>query len=204
MVHVVRVLNTRGVAFVTYSNEANSQFAKEAMAHQALDHSEILNVRWATVDPNPQAQKREARRIEEQAAEAIRRALPADYVAEIEGRDPEAKKRRKIEGGFGLQGYDAPDDVWYAKEKAAQLQAAQNGGLLEAPEEQRLLEAAADQEEEVEQLYRQAKEEEKGGIFSGSTLAMLKNSGVTFTAGKKEEDRPKGPLVAYGSDDDSD
>lgn len=200
----VRVLNTRGVAFVTYTNEANSQFAKEAMAHQALDHSEILNVRWATVDPNPQAQKREARRIEEQAAEAIRRALPADYVAEIEGRDPDSKKRRKIEGSFGLQGYDAPDDVWYAKEKAAQLEAAQNGGLLDAPEEQRLLEAAADQEEEVNQRQQQQVPEEDGGIFSGSTLAMLKTSGVTFTSGKKDEDRPKGPLVGYGSDDDSD
>lgn len=30
----IRVLNTRGVAFVTYTNEANAQFAKEAMAHQ--------------------------------------------------------------------------------------------------------------------------------------------------------------------------
>ena len=29
-----RVLNTRGVAFVTYSNEVNAQFAKESMAHQ--------------------------------------------------------------------------------------------------------------------------------------------------------------------------
>ncbi|EKG16167.1 hypothetical protein MPH_06604 [Macrophomina phaseolina MS6] len=203
----VRVLNTRGVAFVTYTNEANSQFAKEAMAHQSLDHNEILNVRWATVDPNPQAQKREARRIEEQAAEAIRRALPADYVAEIEGRDPDARKRRKVEGGFGLQGYEAPDDVWYAKEKAAQLEAAQNGGLLEAPEDQKLLEAAADREEEVDQqqlLLKQAPEEDRGGIFSGSTLAMLKSSGVSFTAGKKQEAQPKGPLVAYGSDDDSD
>ena len=35
--------------------------------------------------------------VEEQAAEAIRKALPAAYVAEIEGRDPEQKKRRKIE-----------------------------------------------------------------------------------------------------------
>ncbi len=32
----VRVLTGRGVAFVTYVNEANSQFAMEAMAHQAL------------------------------------------------------------------------------------------------------------------------------------------------------------------------
>jgi hypothetical protein len=34
----VRVLNTRGVAFVTYTNEANAQFAKEAMAHQYVSH----------------------------------------------------------------------------------------------------------------------------------------------------------------------
>ena len=108
---IVRVLNTRGVAFITYSNESNAQFAKEAMAHQSLDHNEILNVRWATADPNPMAQAREARKIEEQAAEAVRRALPAEFVAEIEGRDPEARKRKKIEGGFGLEGYQAPDDV---------------------------------------------------------------------------------------------
>lgn len=30
----VRVLNTRGVAFITYTNEHNAEFAKEAMAHQ--------------------------------------------------------------------------------------------------------------------------------------------------------------------------
>jgi RNA recognition motif-containing protein len=36
----IRVLNTRGVAFITYTNEANAQFAKEAMAHQSLDHNE--------------------------------------------------------------------------------------------------------------------------------------------------------------------
>lgn len=28
------MLNSRGVAFVTYVNEANAEFAKEAMAHQ--------------------------------------------------------------------------------------------------------------------------------------------------------------------------
>ena len=106
----IRVLPSRGVAFVTYTHLANSEFAKEAMAHQSLDHSETLNVRWATVDPNPVAQKREARKVEEQAAEAIRRALPASYVAELEGRryygtDPEEeRKRRKIEGSFGLKG----------------------------------------------------------------------------------------------------
>ena len=69
------------------------------------------------MDPNPMAQKREARKIEEQAAEAVRRALPAEFVAEIEGAIPGESKRERIDGGFGLQGYEAPDDIWYAKAK---------------------------------------------------------------------------------------
>ncbi|KAF2095309.1 RNA binding protein [Rhizodiscina lignyota] len=191
----VRVLPARGVAFVTYTNEANSQFAKEAMAHQALDHSEVLNVRWATMDPNPQAQKREARRIEEQAAEAVRAALPPDYVAELEGRDPEVSKRRKIEGSFGLKGYDAPDEVWYAKEKGdwEEEKERQRTGALEAPEEQLLIGDGT-----VEDA---AAEASKGGIFSNTTLKALQ--GHSFKTAKKRG-APTGPLVGYGSDDDSD
>ena len=121
----IRILNSRGVAFVTYKNEVNAQFAMVAMAHQSLDHNEILNVRWATLDPNPLAMAREKRRLEEQAAEAIRRALPAEFVAEIEGggddEDDEgsaATKRRRIEeGSFGLPGYEAPDSIWYNRDK---------------------------------------------------------------------------------------
>jgi hypothetical protein len=189
-------LTARGVAFITYLNEANSQFAKEAMAHQSLDHSEILNVRWATVDPNPASQKREAARIEEQAAEAIRKALPAAYVAEIEGRDPEQKKRRKIEGGFGLEGYEAPDEVWYAKEKS-DWDAARNidaGGMGDRP----MIEAG-----EPTHLEMQAQAQQGGnGILSSSTLAALK--GYTATSTNKRPAPMAGPLVGYGSDDDSD
>lgn len=171
------------------------------MAHQSLDSDETLNVRWATVDPNPAAQKREVRKIEEQAAEAIRRALPADYVAEIEGRGAgweDARKRRKIEGSFGLKGYDAPDEVWYAAEKAR----------IEAPNEQYLLDAGDLQDDEdegaplrIEDLKRP--QESAGGLLSGSTLTALKG----YTAGsstKKAPDKPAGPLVGYGSDDESD
>lgn len=72
----IRVLNNRGVAFVTFRNEANAQFAREAMAHQSLDNDEVLNVRWAHEDPNPLAKVREQKRLEEQATEAIKRLLP--------------------------------------------------------------------------------------------------------------------------------
>ncbi|EWC45059.1 pre-mRNA-splicing factor cwc2 [Drechslerella stenobrocha 248] len=192
----IRVLNSRGVAFVTYTNEANAQFAKEAMAHQSLDHSEILNVRWATVDPNPLAQARDKRRIEEQAAEAIRKALPAEYVAELEGKDPEARKRRRMESSFGLQGYEAPEQIWYNRGADAvnpvgrqgyeHIEGVERAGLLEAP----------------------PAEEAAGGILSGSTLAALKNYAQKTQGGSTVKVAEKatggGPLVAYDSDDDSD
>lgn len=160
------------------------------MAHQSLDHGEILNVRWATADPNPMAQKREAARIEEQAAEAVRRALPAEFVAELEGRDPEASKRKKIEGGFGLEGYVAPDDVYYARGAQAVNPIGRQGYELE--DEQRLM---------IEQGTAGvgSTEEEVGGIFSGSTLATLKQA--SFASQPKKE-VSKGPLVAYDSDSD--
>jgi hypothetical protein len=187
----IRVLTARGVAFVTYLNEANSQFAKEAMAHQSLDNSEILNVRWATQDPNPASQKREAMRIEEQAAEAIRKALPAAYVAEIEGRDPEQKKRRKVEGGFGLEGYEAPDNVWYAKEKGQ----IEGGGT----EDRMIEEGDGYGAPNAAMVPAQAA---GNGILSSSTLAALR--GYTTSTTNKRPAPMTGPLVGYGSDDDSD
>jgi len=195
----IRVLNSRGVGFVTYTNEANAQFAKEAMAHQSLDHSEILNVRWATVDPNPMAQARDKRRVEEQAAAAIRAALPDEFVREIEGKDRESVKRRRIEGSFGLVGYEAPEEVWYARGQAQQAAATKWG------EVQYLTEGyGEDEERPVEQ------ESSDGGILSGATLKALKGysesskGGVNIVSKKEKSATPKGPLVAYGSDDDSD
>ncbi|OXV12080.1 hypothetical protein Egran_00159 [Elaphomyces granulatus] len=192
----IRVLTSRGVAFVTYTNEANSQFAKESMAHQSLDHNEILNVRWATVDPNPLAQKREAQRLEEQAAEAVRRALPADFVAELEGRDPEARKRKKIEGSFGLDGYEPSDEVWYARTKEIEG-AAKEGQQLEAPEQRLLIEDSVVPAE-------QEQNRQDNGLLSTSTIAALQG----FSRGNLSTQRPSqnagGPLVSYGSDDESD
>lgn len=201
----IRVLPSRGVAFVTYTYLANSEFAKEAMAHQSLDHSETLNVRWATVDPNPVAQKREARKIEEQAADAIRRVLPASYVAELEGRkyegaDPEEeRKRRKIEGSFGLKGYDAPDDVWYAAEKA-RLEAPQESKMLEAPE----IGTQHDEDDgtplQIEDFKKQA--HQPSGLLGASTLAALQ--GFKGDTGGGPDKTAVGPLVGYGSDSDDD
>jgi hypothetical protein len=198
----IRVLNTRGVAFITYSNEANAQFAKEAMAHQSLDHEEILNVRWATADPNPMAQKREARRIEEQAAEAVKRALGPEFVAEIEGKDPEARKRRKIESSYGLEGYEAPDEVHFARGPNAVNPRGRVGHSLEY--DQPLMIEGGDgqaQEHETPIPVEQATPTHGNGIFSSSTLAALQAAQVSV-ASKPKAAPSGGPLVAYGSDSD--
>ena len=192
----IRVLTARGVAFVTYSNEANSQFAKEAMAHQSLDHSEILNVRWATVDPNPMAQKREARKIEEQAAEAVRRALPEEFVREIEGRDPEAKRRKRIEGGFGLQEYEAPDAIWYARSQHAEAGDNQQK-LLDGHEILQIEDTPSNAEGEKNQE----------GILSDTTLSVLQkySSNGSGIASKRAEHvaAPGGLLSGYDSESEN-
>ena len=195
----IRVLTGRGVGFVTYVNEANAQFAKEAMAHQSLDHNEILNVRWATQDPNPLAQKREARRIEEMAAEAVRRALPAEFVAEIEGRDPESVKRQRLEGSYSSYALDEA-------KKGGPIEGAGQTNSLEPQEDGGTgvsIEAAIQRENDADP---EAPIQE-GGILSGSTLAALKGYSVRKAG---EIDTTKigsgltGSLVGYDSDEESD
>jgi hypothetical protein len=206
----IRVLPSRGVAFVTYVYLANSEFAKEAMAHQPLDNDETLNVRWATVDPNPAAQKREAARLEEQAAEAIRRALPASFVAELEGRkydgvDPgEERKRRKIEGSFDLKGYEAPDHVWYAAEKAR----IESGGESKMIESGQNNDATDEAEQEDDQMLSVGTtsniQTEPDGLLGASTLAALKGFRANNSGETKAPDMAAGPLVGYGSDSEDD
>lgn len=213
-----RVLTGRGVAFITYVNEANSQFAKEAMAHQALDNKEILNVRWATVDPNPLSAKREAARIEEQAAEAVRRALGDRAVREIEGRETrDEQDQRKIESSYGLEGYEAPEAIWYNQQRDRELEGQRLGerGLLEAPTAQDDADvqnagdvqpvAASDESTSPAGAANNA----ENGILSGSTLAALRGytAGGRTQAATTQTAKPAasaGLLVGYGSDDDSD
>ena len=195
-------MNSRGVGFITYVNEANAQFAKEAMAHQSLDHDEILNVRWATADPNPMAQAREARRIEEQAADAVRRALPAEFVAEIEGKDPESRKRRKIESSYGLEGYEAPDEVHFARGSHAVNPKGREGfGQVEYQEPALLENGPADEQPVQEEAPAEQLAGSSGGIFNSSTLAALSKAKVSTA---KPKAASTGPLVAYDSDEDSD
>jgi len=178
----IRVLTSRGTAFVTYASEGGAQFAKEAMACQSLDHDEVLNVRWATADPNPTAQKREERRVEEQAAEAIRRVLPAEFVADLEGTEAMRKKRR-VQENYGLEGYEAPDDVWY--------------NAVRSP---KIVDQGLDDTDSG--VDASPGSELREGIVSNAVLQALKDQ--NFAVQLRREDRPVGPLVGYGSDSDDD
>ena len=171
------------------------------MAHQSLDHEEVLNVRWATADPNPMAQARESRRIEEQAAEAIRRALPAEFVAEIEGREPEAKRRRKIESSYGLEGYEAPDEVHFARGVNAVNPRGREGFDVEYQERMMIDNGDSSEAPVQQEQTEQRPPQETGGIFSGSTLAALSKAKVSI-ASKPAPKASAGPLVAYDSDSD--
>lgn len=182
----VRVITSRKLAFVTYMNENSAQFAKEAMNRQALDGGkEILTVKWAAEDPNPESQQREKRRLEEQAAEAIRKLLPEQHVKELEG-DPEAVKRRKIEGSYGLEGYQASDEVWYAE----------TDPTVEVPVEEE--EQAATEQKQIEAP--------KESLFSSSTLSSVKNIHASVAsesegaASQPQRQQPASGLVDYGSD----
>lgn len=76
----LRVLNGRSCAFVTYKYEANAQFGKEAMLNQSMDHDEILNVRWASDDPNPASKKRNLEHLRKAGEEAIMAGMSVQAI----------------------------------------------------------------------------------------------------------------------------
>ncbi|KAJ7111976.1 hypothetical protein C8R44DRAFT_883008 [Mycena epipterygia] len=106
----VKVLQYRSVAFVTYVSELHAQFAKEAMACQSLDNDEILNVRWATEDPNPVQKVAEKRRLVEMGQEVIKAKIDPRIVDAM--RTVRALEDGDVldDEGYILDGDDVEDD----------------------------------------------------------------------------------------------
>ncbi|KAJ1026873.1 hypothetical protein NDA16_002169 [Ustilago loliicola] len=142
----LRVLTGRSCAFVTYKYEANAQFAKEAMLNQSLDHDEIINVRWASDDPNPAAQKRnqeQMRRAGERAimagmssqaleAQQALRALEALENPNAANNDVNSKRRRIAQESYEeeMRRLDEENERGWAElaqERQAACAAAQSG-----------------------------------------------------------------------------
>ena len=83
------------------------EFAKEAMACQALEHGEVLSIRWAHDDPNPVA-KDSIQRADADAMVALLRAkgislTPAGYDYPAEYQLPSGKRLKTEEGGAYIE-----------------------------------------------------------------------------------------------------
>ncbi|KAK7006159.1 Pre-mRNA-splicing factor CWC2 [Favolaschia claudopus] len=106
----VKVLQYRSVAFVTYVSELHAQFAKEAMACQSMDNDEILNVRWATEDPNPVQKVAEKRRLVEMGQEVIKAKVDPRIVDAM--RTIRALEDGDVldDDGYVLEGDEVEDD----------------------------------------------------------------------------------------------
>ena len=134
-------------------------------------------------------------------------------MREIEGRETrEERDRRRIESSYGLEGYEAPEAIWFNKQKELEGQRAGERGLVEAP-----VESIAEDETVVEEAFETGSSgqaqtangtgafETGNGIFGSSTLAALKGYSPSASSAPNAKPAPAaGPLVAYGSDDDDD
>lgn len=159
--------------------------------HQSLDHNEILNVRWAIADPNSVSQAREAKQIEEQAAEADRAILPPESVAELGGGDLGARKKQKLDRTLALHDFQGLGDLRYTRK---QYSADDESEMLEMSTKRSTIEPAS-------LLDEPKKEDIRGkGILSSSTLATLNRRYGGVRAAKM---KPPGSLVDYRSSDDS-
>ncbi|KAI0719383.1 hypothetical protein C8T65DRAFT_636528 [Cerioporus squamosus] len=146
----IRVLQYRSVAFVTYVSEFSAQFAKEAMACQSLDNDEILNVRWATEDPNPTSKVAEKRRLEEMGREAIQARMDPRIVDAV-------RSMRALEEGVELE---PEEDMPEEEERGAKRP--------------RLIESAQEEPQVSPSPPPPSETEQKSGILSADAMEGLK------------------------------
>lgn len=91
----IKVLYGKGCAFVSYRLEAEAQFAKEAMDAQSLTGNDVLSVKWANEDPNPNAQEETKRVLEEAAMNTVRKLLDSGTSSEKESAHKKGNSKRK-------------------------------------------------------------------------------------------------------------
>lgn len=132
----LNVIHRLSIAFPRYRLRTSAEFAKEAMMCQALDHQEVLSIRWAHDDPNPVA-KDSIQRADKDALVALMRAkgislTPAGFDYPPNYALPEAKRMRLDEGGALLEEHPElayPDTAMqYAQALEAAQQSEDNTG----------------------------------------------------------------------------
>ncbi|KAF9556058.1 hypothetical protein CPC08DRAFT_765525 [Agrocybe pediades] len=188
----IRVLQYRSVAFVTYVSEFNAQFAKEAMACQSLDNDEILNVRWATEDPNPVMKVVEKRRLEDMGQEAIKARMDPRIVDAM-------RSVRALEEGEPLEDEDYDQDQEQEQDEQDNVEPDAKRRRIEEAPSQSMSPAPAQQQESVK------------GLLSADTLEGLKYFAEIRKrmGGATTQQRAPPPpkttglgLADYGSDDE--
>jgi RNA recognition motif-containing protein len=216
----VRILKNRGVAFVTYKTRANAEFAREAMMNQCLENNEIINVRWATADPNAIANRLDA---EDDRLEAMKLAQEqalleeGDESQEVESELPAeftTLKREVDEDGFNEM--ESRVKRQRAEEEAAQQavpriqDTATTESIYGYTQEDYDQYYQQQQEYYQQQVQQQQKEEEQknhkvAGIIPQNVLANLKtlskNTPIKAnTTANTKSTTGLGNLADYGSD----
>ncbi|MCO5565840.1 hypothetical protein L7F22_019515 [Adiantum nelumboides] len=219
----IRVLHSRGCGFVTYVREVDAQFAKEAMMHQSLDHNECINLRWATDDPNPGAQKRDRSEREREGMQAIkaniseeaRRAgqtlLELEQSESLEGYDEQRaddQKRLRIEAS---EGEEKDNDLNGMSEEEYQRlleENKRNWEKIEQEDAELQAKALAEIEAAEEAAANITKEEDstaesnKNGLFDIKELEALQNlrKKQQSSASSLAQKSALTSLADYGSD----
>lgn len=179
---------------MTYVSELNAQFAKEAMACQSLDNDEILNVRWATEDPNPTSKVQEKARLEDLGKKAIQERMDPRIVEAM-------RAIRALEDGEELQNDDEGDEE---QEQRRQLEA-----LAEEESDDSEADAPSAKRRRLEMPERE-RNSQPLGILSADTVEGLKYFAEIRKRHESAQVRQatlQKPLTAtmsldYGSDDD--
>lgn len=138
--------------------------------NQSLDDDEVLNVRWATEDPNPAAKVYEYERLVELGHKGIGARLTDDFVAAV-------RKMDELEGLVeALPAEYGPDDVRSlpAGEKRLALEAASasNGSAAHEPSGKR----QKTQQEASSAAATSNTAIPANGLLSGAALASLKKA----------------------------
>jgi len=107
------------------------------MACQSLDNDEILNVRWATEDPNPTSKVAEKRRLEEIGQAAIRARMDPRVVDAMQAvRALEEGREYHAEDGI-MEDLEAGDDEPEGKRRRIEMpETGEPDGMEELPEPQ--------------------------------------------------------------------
>lgn len=88
----IKLLPTRNCGFITFKEEFEAQFAKEAMQNQSLDDNEVLMVRWANDDPDPNSQKQAQKHLESVTMETVRNLLKRQREEEVDSEEADSEE----------------------------------------------------------------------------------------------------------------